>query len=141
MYPIVIIGGILLIASTNILPPLAARKLVHIGVGIVLALVNYPVGIVRGFIEVVAISAIVASILGQFRFGSRFDIGIISYNAFVLGCLWTNTPLRALLCMFIVDPVAAIVGRAIPSPTWCKKKTVSSGSLQYPRSMAHLQHR
>ncbi|EKX72664.1 uncharacterized protein BEWA_012230 [Theileria equi strain WA] len=125
MLPLLPVILILVIASSNIFKPFFSRKLVHIGCGLVLASINYPHGSTKYAVIFIAVAAIIVSVLKPFKFGQKNDIGIISYNLVILAFVLAKQPIRILLPMFIVDPVAGIIGKTVKSPRWCHTKTVA----------------
>ncbi|GBE62467.1 phosphatidate cytidylyltransferase [Babesia ovata] len=146
MWRIALIGGILLTAVTNLLTPLQARKLVHIGCGIILAHINVPDPLLKAIIIAVAVVSIIVFKTVPLRFGIKNDAGIIWYNLIVLLFVIFGLPIRVLLPVFIIDPVACIVGVSTRSKKWCGNKTVygtlaagiaSYFSLYYVRMQHH----
>lgn len=54
------------------------------------------------------------------------DVGIIWYNTVVFLVVIFGIPLRVLLPVFVVDPVACMVGMLMRSRRWYRNKTVGS---------------
>ncbi|CDR98049.1 hypothetical protein BBBOND_0405330 [Babesia bigemina] len=122
------------------------RKLVHIGCGITLAHINVPGAHLKAIIIAVAVISIIIFKTVPLRFGIKDDAGIIWYNLIVLLFAVFGLPLRVLLPVFIIDPVACIVGISTKSRKWCGNKTVygtvaagiaSYFSLYYVRVQQH----
>ncbi|EAN31230.1 putative integral membrane protein [Theileria parva strain Muguga] len=114
---------IFIIAYSKLLNKFYSRKLVHLGCGLVLAKVNVPSVPLKYIIQLIAILSIISCFIFPFPFSRKFDFGIITYNLTVLVFIWLNIPLRILLPMFVVDPMASIVGTNLKSPIWIHTKT------------------
>ncbi|BAM41103.1 hypothetical protein TOT_030000366 [Theileria orientalis strain Shintoku] len=128
MIHLVPIFAIFLIAYSNVLNKFYSRKLVHLGCGLVMAKINYPNVPLKYVILTIAAVSVLVSFVRPFPFGNKNDIGIISYNLTIIAFILMNLPIRILLPMFVVDPMASIVGCNIKSPVWIHTKTVF-GSL------------
>lgn len=95
------------------------------GAGLIIADLGYPINPqVYIFIQIIAITSIFLTLSYPFTFGKKYDVGIITYNAFVLFWVTARFPIKFILPVFICDPLGAIVGLNIPSPKWNGKKTV-----------------
>ncbi|KAK1936524.1 hypothetical protein X943_004022 [Babesia divergens] len=90
----------------------------------VLAQINLPDPRLRSIIILIALVTIVIFSTSPLRFGAMNDVGIIWYNTVVLIVVILGIPLRVLLPVFIVDPVACIVGMLMRSRRWYRNKTV-----------------
>ncbi|KAK1442399.1 hypothetical protein BgAZ_404290 [Babesia gibsoni] len=124
MWRLGFISVILIIAISDMLNPIYARKLVHLGCGLTLAHINLPNTDLRNAIVLVAFLSIVVFKTYPLRFGVKDDIGIIWYNLVVLLFVALGIPLRLLFPVFVVDPVACLVGLSLRSKRWYRKKTV-----------------
>ncbi|XP_955184.1 uncharacterized protein TA04830 [Theileria annulata] len=118
---------IFLISYSNLLNKFYSRKLVHLGCGIILAKINEPKIPLKYIIELIAILSIISCFILPFPFSRKYDLGVITYNLSILFFIWFNLPLRILLPMFIIDPMASIIGINFNSPIWIHTKTLNLG--------------
>lgn len=123
MWYVLAIGVVLWIGCGNWLSPFAARKFVHIFAGLPLCHCNKPVGYLKWLVILIQLASIAISCTRPFPFGVKYDVGIISYNLIVLVFALFEQPFRVLLPLFICDPFASIVGRAVRSPVVVRGKT------------------
>ena len=117
--------------------PFLARKLCHVGSGIMMLQLDPSDYLARWFVYAVAISSLMMVwevIPFQFRYSRSKDIGISMYLVIVVMFFYTQMPLHIIQPVFYADPMGAIVGKAltklIPSfnPQWIGKKTVGQSS-------------
>jgi len=130
-----IIFEIILLSICEFAPisPFLARKLCHVGSGIMMLQLDPSDYLARWFVYAVAISSLMMVwevIPFQFRYSRSKDIGISMYLVIVVIFFYTQMPLHIIQPVFYADPMGAIVGKAltklIPSfnPQWIGKKTV-----------------
>ena len=124
---------LLLICEFAPISPFLARKLCHVGSGIMMLQLDPSDYLARWFVYAVAISSLMMVwevIPFQFRYSRSKDIGISMYLVIVVIFFYTQMPLHIIQPVFYADPMGAIVGKAltklIPSfnPQWIGKKTV-----------------
>ena len=130
-----IIFEVILLSICEFAPisPFLARKLCHVGSGIMMLQLDPSDYLARWFVYAVAISSLMMVwevIPFQFRYSRSKDIGISMYLVIVVMFFYTQMPLHIIQPVFYADPMGAIVGKAltklIPSfnPQWIGKKTV-----------------
>jgi len=130
-----IIFEVILLSICEFAPisPFLARKLCHVGSGIMMLQLDPSDYLARWFVYAVAISSLMMVwevIPFQFRYSRSKDIGISMYLVIVVIFFYTQMPLHIIQPVFYADPMGAIVGKAltklIPSfnPQWIGKKTV-----------------
>ena len=130
-----IIFEVILLSICEFAPisPFLARKLCHVGSGIMMLQLDPSDYLARWFVYAVAISSLMMVwevIPFQFRYSRSKDIGISMYLVIVVMFFYTQMPLHIIQPVFYADPMGAIVGKAltklIPSfnPQWIGKKTI-----------------
>ena len=113
--------------------PFLARKLCHIGSGIMMLQLDQTDYLARWFVYCVAFSSLVMvwemGIPFQFRYAKVRDIGISLYLTIVVIFFYFQVPLHIIQPVFFADPMGAIVGKGLSrlklyNPTWIGTKTI-----------------
>jgi len=113
--------------------PFVARKLCHIGSGIMMLQLDASDSLARWFVYSVALSSLLmvweVGVPYQFRYSEARDIGISIYLVIVVIFFYTQLPLQIIQPVFYADPIGAIIGKGLTklkfyNPSWIGKKTV-----------------
>jgi hypothetical protein len=107
-----------------VLPPWGSRKVLHMGTGTLLVLVD-PADPLLPWATYAVAAGFVATVWGRrLPFAEVQDVGIINYLLFCALCVALGIPFSSVMPLFYADPMGAIVGRNVASP-----KLVGSKSL------------
>ena len=113
--------------------PFLARKLCHIGSGVMMLQLDPTDYLARWFVYSVAFSSLMMvwemGIPFQFRYSKSRDIGISIYLVIVVTFFYLQLPLHIIQPVFYADPMGAIVGKGLTNlnfynPVWIGNKTV-----------------
>lgn len=127
---------IILLAICEFAPisPFLARKLCHVGSGIMMLQLDPSDSLARWFVYAVAVSSLLmvweVGVPFQFRYSRSRDVGISMYLVIVVIFFYTQMPLHIIQPVFYADPMGAIVGKGLTklntnfNPQWIGKKTV-----------------
>ena len=141
---------IILLAICEFAPisPFLARKLCHVGSGIMMLQLDPSDYLARWFVYTVAISSLLmvweVGLPFQFRYSRPRDVGISMYLVIVVIFFYTQTPLRIIQPVFYADPMGAIVGKGLTklypkyNPQWIGKKTIGGTMAVFITSIITL---
>jgi hypothetical protein len=101
-----------------VLPSWGSRKVLHMGTGTLLVLVDAADPLLPWAMYSVA-AAFTAAVWGRghaaLHFADRRDVGIINYLLFCSACVTLGVPFASVMPLFYADPMGAIVGRNVAS--------------------------
>ena len=127
--------------------PFVARKLCHIGSGIMMLQLDSSDSLARWFVYSVALGSLLMvweiGIPFQFRYSKARDIGISIYLVIVVIFFYTQVPLHIIQPVFYADPLGAIIGKGLTkfkfyNPTWIGTKTVGGTAAVFIASLLTL---
>ena len=144
-----IIFELLLLTICEFAPisPFLARKLCHIGSGLMMLQLDASDALARWFVYTVALSSLLMvweiGVPYQFRYSKPRDIGISIYLVIVVIFFYTQMPLNIIQPVFYADPLGAIIGKGLTNlklynPTWIGKKTVGGTAAVFVASYLTL---
>jgi len=130
-----ILFELLLLAICEFAPisPFAARKLCHIGSGIMMLQLDASDYLARWFVYSVAVGSLLMlwemGVPFQFRYSKSRDVGMSIYLVIVVIFFYTQVPLHIIQPVFYADPLGAIVGKGLTklkfyNPAWIGQKTI-----------------
>merc|ERR1712020_847150 len=144
-----IIFELLLLTICEFAPisPFLARKLCHIGSGLMMLQLDASDALARWFVYTVALSSLLMvweiGVPYQFRYSKARDIGISIYLVIVVIFFYTQVPLHIIQPVFYADPLGAIIGKGLTrfkfyNPTWVGKKTIGGTAAVFIASLLTL---
>ena len=139
---------LLVICEFAPISPFVARKLCHVGSGMMMLQLDPSDYLARWFVYAVAISSLLmvweVGIPFQFRYSKPRDVGISMYLIIVVIFFYTQMPLHVIQPVFFADPMGAIVGKGLTklvpkyNPQWIGKKTIGGTMAVFIVSMLTL---
>ena len=128
------------------IPTFIARKLCHIGSGIMMLQLDQDDKLARWFVYCVAISSLMMVwevIPFQFRYSKEKDVGISIYLVIVTIFFYAQLPLNIIQPVFYADPLGAIVGKGLTklkiyNPAWIGQKTIGGTAAVFIATILSL---
>ena len=127
--------------------PFLARKLCHIGSGIMMLQLDQTDYLARWFVYSVAFGSLIMvwemGIPFQFRYSKSRDIGISIYLVIVVLFFYFQVPLHIIQPVFYADPMGALVGKGLTklqvyNPAWIGTKTIGGTIAVFIASLLSL---
>jgi hypothetical protein len=100
----------------TLLPPWGSRKVLHMGTGTLLVLVDPADPLLPWATYAVAALFIAAVWARRLHISDVRDVGITNYLLFCCACVAWGVPFSSVMPLFYADPMGAIVGRTVASP-------------------------
>ena len=128
--------------------PFLARKLCHVGSGMMMLQLDPSDSLARWFVYAVAVSSLLmvweVGLPFQFRYSRSRDVGMTLYLVIVVIFFYTQMPLHIIQPIFYADPMGAIVGKGLTklnpnfNPKWIGNKTVGGTMAVFITSIITL---
>jgi dolichol kinase len=109
----------------DVLPSWGSRKVLHMGTGSLLALVDPSDPLLQPAVYAVTTLFVALVWVRNLHISEVRDVGIINYLLFCSVCVALHIPFTHVLPLFYADPMGAVVGRTVASPKLVGSKSIA----------------